>query len=97
MAIRMASFHKDSFFISSELNKLSKLPEWAKAAVLFYGLPKRNATRKAIPKKTIEKITKQEKKRLEIISNKYNCSQFHAKQILTIWENENMTDSIFGD
>ncbi len=85
--LRLVSMHSDGLGVAQAVTELPTLPNYAVAAILYYGLPECSIGFKTLPKKTkAKKRTKKQDRHHEKIRAKYCVNDVHAAQILRIYK-----------
>ncbi len=88
MISRFLSLSADGFLAASDINQISKAPEWCKLPYLFYAIPQQAPPRNKYPKIDKTKLTPKRQKALDRICYKYCVKPHHGMQILTLLEKQ---------
>lgn len=84
MITRFLSLTPEGFMPAQDLNRLHKLPEWAKLPFLYYSLPQQAAPWKKYPKVSKTKLTPKKQRALDRICTKFCVKEFHGLQIIQL-------------
>jgi len=91
MMCRWSSMHPLSFLASYLTSQYAtKIPKWASCCLFYHNIKKGNPPQLNYIKKDNKKNTEIKNKILKKVMSYYNCSSFHAEQILIIYKNKDI-------